>query len=386
MTVLAWTCLSYFFYIGERGTSPLLREDFYHRQKKYSSKRKLKDLLRGFLLGLVCLLVILGFAYALKSGSSGQIIGFLTKQSFPFEGLLMEGVPGFSQPQRATLDLERNQAAAVGMFLLTGVNVSDPRTFFLGYFAPPPDGPVWLGWAYNPNDPEFEGTILEPIPGEVQTPDDNSGQTSPADELPGAKEILVGIYNTHNSESYSGDGGTDREQGENGDTVTVGDSLKKALLKYGVGAAHSITIHDAVDFMKAYSKSVVTATQMTKDYPNLRLLIDVHRDGVPVGVSKSTVSVKGQQVSQVLVVIGKQNPHWQKNEAVVKEIMALAEEKYPGLFVSKISYAADARYNQHLSDGGMLLEFGDQLNTLAEANGAADAVAEIIAEWLKITP
>ncbi|MHB8075476.1 stage II sporulation protein P [Desulfosporosinus fructosivorans] len=358
----------------------MLREDFYHRQKKHFRIWRVREWARGFLLVLVSILVIMGLAYALKSGSSRQIIGFLAQQSFPFEAILMEGVPGYSQPERARLDLVRNQGAAVGMFLLTGVNIADPRTFFLGYLSPPPQGPVWLGWAYNPNDPEFEGPILEPI--EPQKPDVNTDPNPPA-PVPGAKEVLVGIYNTHNSESYAGDGGVEHEFGKNGEVVTVGETLKKALGENGISAAHSLEIHDALDFMKAYSKSVVTATKMTKDYPSMKVLIDVHRDGFPLGVPKSTIMVKGKKVSRVMVVIGKQNPHWEKNEALAKELMAMGEKKYPGLFKANISYAANARYNQHLSDGALLLEFGSQLNSTEESNGAAEAVAEILAEYLK---
>lgn len=359
----------------------MLREDFYHRQKKHFRIWRVREWARGFLLGLVSILIILGLAYALKSGSSRQLIGFLAQQSFPFEAILMEGVPGYSQPERARLDLMRNQGTAVGMFLLTGVNIADPRTFFLGYFSPPPQGPVWLGWAYNPNDPEFEGPILEPI--EPQKPDGNT-DPKPLAPAPGTKGIMVGIYNTHNSESYSGDGGLEHRFGENGDVVTVGETLKKALEQNGIGAVHSLQIHDAVEFMKAYSKSVVTATQMTKDYPSMKVLIDVHRDGLPLGVPKRTTNVKGQKVSRVLVIIGKKNPHWQKNEALAKDLIALGEKKYPGLFMPNISYAADARYNQHLSDGALLLEIGSQLNTVDEANGAAEAVAEILADYLKM--
>lgn len=354
----------------------MLREDFYHRQKKHFRIWRVREWARGFLLGLVSILIILGLAYALKSGGSRQLIGYLAQQSFPFETILMEGVPGYSQPERARLDLTRNQGAAVGMFLLTGVNIADPRTFFLGYFSPPPQGPMWLGWAYNPNDPEFEGPILEPI--EPHNMDPN-----PPVPVPGGKGIIVGIYNTHNSESYAGDGGPEHRFGENGDVVTVGETLKKALGQNGIGAAHSMKIHDAVEFMKAYGKSVVTATQMTKDYPSMKVLIDVHRDGFPLGVPKSTITVKGQRVSRVMVVIGKKNSHWQKNEALAKELMALGEKKYPGLFMPYINYADDARYNQHLSDGALLLEFGSQLNTLDECDGAAEAVAELLADYLK---
>ncbi|HEY8909882.1 MAG TPA: stage II sporulation protein P [Desulfosporosinus sp.] len=361
----------------------MLREDFYQRKKKHYEIWRVKEWVRGLILGFVSLLVMLSLAYALHSGSSRQLISFLAQQSFPFEAVLMEGVPGYSQPERASLDFTRHQVAAVGMFLLTGVNIADPRTFFLGYFSPPPQGPVWLGWAYNPNDPEFEGPILEPIPGDTQQPGGNTAVTPPAVLVPGAKGVIVGIYNTHNSECYSGDGGPERRQGENGDVVTVGETLKKALEQNGIGAVHSMQIHDAVDFMKAYGESVKTATQMTKDYPNMKILLDVHRDGFLPGVPKSTITVKGQKVSNVLVVIGKKNPHWQTNEKLAKDLMALADKKYPGLISKNISYAADARYNQHLSDGGLLLEFGSQYNTLSEANGAAEAMAEILGDYLK---
>lgn len=366
----------------------MLQEDFYQRRKKSWRIWKVKEWSRGLFLGLVSIMIIVCLGYAIRNGSSRQLVDFLSQQSFPFEAILLEGAPGYSQPERARLDTTRNQGAALGMFLLTGVNVADPRTFFLGYFSPPPQSPVWLGWAYNPNDPEFEGPILEPI--EAQKPDSNTMTAdnppvspSPAAVPPEVKNILVGIYNTHNSECYSGAGGSDRRLGENGDVVMVGETLKKALEQNGIGAVHSLQIHDAVDFMKAYSYSVKTATQMLKDHPSIKMLIDLHRDGFPPGVPKSTATIKGQMVSQVLVVIGKKNPHWQKNEALAKELMALADKKYPGLFSPNISYAADARYNQHLSDGGLLLEFGSQNNTLSEANGAAQAVAEIIADYLK---
>ena len=367
----------------------MLREDFYQRQKKSFRIWKVREWARGLLLGLASSLIFAGLIYAIYSGSSRQLVGFLTQQSFPFESILMEGAPGYSQPERARLDLTRNQEAAVSMFLLTGVNIADPRTFFLGYFSPPPQGPVWLGWAYNPKDPEFEGPILEPIESDTPKPGGTEAVIPPVPTpapSPGTKEILVGIYNTHNSECYAGDGGPERRTGENGDVVTVGETLKKDLIQDGIGSVHSLQIHDAVDFMKAYSKSVKTATQMLADYPNMKILLDIHRDGFPSGVPKRTVVVKGQQVTQVLVIIGKMNPHWQINEALAKQLMALAEKKYPGLFSAKISYADDARYNQHLSNGGLLLEFGSQNNTLAEANGAADAVAEILADYLKAKP
>ena len=337
-------------------------------------------------LGMGLFAFLAGVILAVQSGSSKQVVRLLSEQKFPFEALLLEGIPGLSQPERAKLEAIRAQGVSLGMFLLTGVNISDPRTFFLSYFMPPPQGPAWIGWAYNPRDPEFEGPILEQAPNGEDTSGtgENATEAQPGENSKSSQSggVLVGIYHTHNGESYTGDGGPDRKAG-NGDVVTVGAVLKAALAQNGVQAVQATTVHDAVDFMQAYVHSAQTAGKMLKDNPQLKLLLDVHRDGLPPGVSKSTVSIKGQAGAKVLIVIGKLNPHWQKNAEIAKELIAIGNKKYPGLFLSEISYADDARYNQHLSDGGLLLEFGSQLNTLNEAKVSAAAVAEVIAEWLK---
>ncbi|MFZ3102615.1 MAG: stage II sporulation protein P [Desulfitobacteriaceae bacterium] len=345
------------------------------------------QLAQGFIMMLAIILFFSGVFYAVNNGSSGQLARLIIDQGVPIEAFLLEGAAGYSQPERLRLDKLRNQGVSLSMFLLTGVNLADSRTFFLSYFSPPPQGPAWLGWAYYPNDPELEGPIPQAIPDSSSgDPEVNLPTTPvPTQAIPGlnGKKVLVGIYHTHNAESYAGDGGPERREGENGDVVTIGETLTKSLAKQGIGVSHSLQIHDAVDFMKAYGNSIITAQKLLQDNPSLRLLLDVHRDGLPAGVNKSIALVNGKQRSKVLIVIGKKNPHWQKNEELAKQIMALGEKKYPDLFAKEISYAADARYNQHLADGALLFEFGSQLNTLAEANGAAEAVAEILGDWLK---
>ncbi|GAB6173324.1 stage II sporulation protein P [Paradesulfitobacterium aromaticivorans] len=326
---------------------------------------------------LVLVLFFVSMFYALDRGSSRQLITLLLNQKFPFEIVLLEGAAGFSGSERGRLEQARAQGTSLGMFLLTGVNIADARTFFLSYFSPPPQGPAWLSWAYHPDDPEQEGPILEPFDQEPKPP----SLVSPGH--PDPKKVLVGIYHTHNSESYSGDGGNEHESGINGDVVKVGAALAKALENKQIGAVHSERIHDAQDFMKSYGESVKTAQALLEDYPTIKILLDIHRDGVPPGISKSTVNIGGREVSKVLIVIGKKNPDWEKNEEMARELIEIATKKYPGLFVPAISYASDARYNQHLSEGALLLEFGSQQNTLKEAEGTADLVADVLVEWLK---
>ncbi|MDD2233720.1 MAG: stage II sporulation protein P [Desulfitobacteriaceae bacterium] len=333
--------------------------------------------------GLVALLIIIiffsGVFYAVKTGVSGQLVRLIIDQGMPLEAFLLEGALGYSQPERSRLDQIRNQGMSLSMFLLTGVNMEDRRTFFLSYFLPPSPGPAWLGWAYYPNDPELEGPVAQFVPDSAE---ENSPADEPVLEPPAAseKKVLVGIYHTHGTESYIGDGGPERSKNENGEIVTIGETLKKGLEKQGINTVHSLKNHDAADFNKAYGESIKTAQKIVQDNPDLRLLLDIHRDGLPY---KTTAMVNNKQVSKVLLVIGQKNPDWQKNEQIAKQIIALGEQKFPGLFKTGLLYAADARYNQHLAEGAMTFEIGSQLNTLAEANGAAQAVAEVLAEWLK---
>lgn len=354
----------------------MLREETYRTKWKWrlwpSSRWA-----RGFIMGLLALLFLGLFGYSLEKGSSRQLVSLLAEQSFPFEAVLLEGIPGYSEPQRERLTEVRSQAISLGGFLLTGVNVTDARTYFFSYFTPPPQGPAWIGWAYNPNDPEFEGEVpqLEEIP-QV----DPAGEQGPA--TPISNEVLVGVYHTHSGESYAGSGGEERNPGGRGDIVTVGETLKKSLENNGVKAVHSLEVHDAEDFMKAYSKSVNTAGQLIKEYPSMKLLLDLHRDGLLPGTKKSTINIEGRDISRVMIVIGKMNPHWEKNKEIAEELIEYGEKLYPGLFFPKITYAEDARYNQHLSNGALILEIGSQLNTPEEANGTAEVLAKVIAQWL----
>lgn len=336
---------------------------------------------RGFLFALITLLFLAGFFYALEKGTSRQLVRVMAQQSFPFEAIILEGIPGYSQPEREHLNQVRTQGASLGTFLLTGVNIADARTYFLSYFNPPPGGPAWIGWAYNPGDPEYEGEIpeLEEIPLNPSTGEEEAEKPA----VPLDDEVLVGIYHTHNAESYAGDGGEERDDEENGEIMSVGKTLKESLERNGIRAVQALDAHELDDFNKAYSKSVYTATALVKNYSSLKLLLDIHRDGLPPGVNKSTMMAEGKEVGRVLIVIGQKNPHWEANEALAKELIAFAEEKYPGLFIPRISYASDARYNQHLLDGAILLEIGSQMNTFEEAKGTAEVLGSVLADWLK---
>lgn len=317
---------------------------------------------------------IFSLSFSITNDSSQYLIRLLAEKRFPFEMVLLEGAPGLSQPERQYIDGIRSKVAGLGMYLLTGVNISDARTYFLSFYAPPSEGLPWLGWAYHPNDPEMEGPILEPL--------DNPFYNEPA-PITSEHDVLVGVYHTHNAESYAGNGGKDRVAGgENGEVVKVGQFVVEALNEKGIKTIHSGDINDQV-YVESYNHSYETATKMLEENPTIRILIDIHRDGIPPQVGKSTVMIGNKEVAKIMVVLGQKNPNWEKNNEIADQIINIAEEKYPGLFFTKIRYASQARYNQHLTNGALLLEIGSQLNTVEEARAAVEPLAEVLKAYLE---
>ncbi len=92
--------------------------------------------------------------------------------------------------------------------------------------------------------------------------------------------------------------------------------------------------------------------------------------------------IEGQPATPVMLVLGMKHQNWLKNEEFAKELGAKGNQLYPGLFLP-IYYAGDARYNQHLHPHALLMEFGDQYNSLEEAQRAAKAVARVLVEIIK---
>ncbi|HYH04971.1 MAG TPA: stage II sporulation protein P, partial [Bacillota bacterium] len=215
---------------------------------------------------LLALFILLLFS-SLTADSSQYLIRLLAEKSFPFEMVFLEGAPGLSQPEREFMAKNRSGMAGLGMYLLTGVNISDARTYFLSFYAPPAGGLPWLGWTNYPNDPEMEGPILEPL--------ENPFYNEPA-PITSEHDVLVGIYHTHNAESYAGSGGDDRVTGGlNGEVVKVGEYLAGALHKKGISALHSKNVNDKI-YIEAYNHSYQTAKTLLEENPTIRLLLDVH--------------------------------------------------------------------------------------------------------------
>ncbi len=200
----------------------------------------------------------------------------------------------------------------------------------------------------------------------------------------GRKQIL--IYHTHGaSESFKDSG-----NGVQDSVVGVGTELAKELEKRGYGVIHDSSRYDLIngklDRSLAYNKSLEGVQKIREKEKDIEVLIDLHRDSV--GAVKHTYTfINGKKTAIVMFFNGMsrtkngpipylQNPNLQGNLAFSLQLKCKAMECYDGF--TKPIYLKGYRYNLHLEEKSLLIELGNENNTVAEAKNAAAPLAETI--------
>lgn len=180
----------------------------------------------------------------------------------------------------------------------------------------------------------------------------------------------IGLYMTHNDESYVIGDGTDSVYGKGG-IHDIANLLKKELENLGINTTLDDTLHIPHN-SSAYSRSETTAQKLLNQ--NVDALFDIHRDGV--SRSAYVTSYEGQEKCKVRIVIGKANPNKEQNLKLALYLMAVANETYPWLFAD--IYYAKGHYNQALSNKMLLFEMGTYLAEKDLVKESVPALADVI--------
>jgi stage II sporulation protein P len=199
-----------------------------------------------------------------------------------------------------------------------------------------------------------------------EDPDDGEGLLEPEEE----PQRLIGIYHTHNAESYVPTDGTDSIVGEGG-IHNVGTSFAEALEAKGITVIHDETLHLPHD-RGAYRRSRVTAERILAEGPDV--LFDVHRDAAPMRVY--AVEIEEDWVTQVQFVVGRQNANMQVIRQFALDLKNTADEIHPGLV--KGIFMARGNYNQDMAPTNLLLEVGAHLNTREAAEDGITLFADVV--------
>lgn len=190
---------------------------------------------------------------------------------------------------------------------------------------------------------------------------------------------VVGIYHTHNAESYVPTSGTDSKENGRGDVLDVGRILAAAMEKSGLTVYWSDNSHLPHDG-QAYVRSRRTALELLQKNPDT--LIDVHRDATPPEVYDT--EIEGVPTTKVRIVVGRQNQNRGANLEYAKRIKAVADKFFPGIIEG--IFDARGNYNQDLGPKTILLEFGAHTNRLEQAERAAEFFAKVIPAAAGLTP
>jgi len=201
------------------------------------------------------------------------------------------------------------------------------------------------------------------------------------------------IYHTHGTESYSSlenntHHSTDRKQ----NVTTIGEILANTLESRGHRVEHVTKYHDIPSYNQSYAQSLKTIQEKMGQNSNLKVLLDIHRDGYDNNDSKvkknlksllekTKVEVDGKQVATFFFVVGPDSPNKDAVLSFAKYVKAISDIMYPNL-CKGIVIKPVGKYNQYLSDYSALIEIGSNLNTLEEAKETARLVGEILSAVL----
>ncbi|MGE5560385.1 MAG: stage II sporulation protein P [Chloroflexota bacterium] len=183
--------------------------------------------------------------------------------------------------------------------------------------------------------------------------------------------VNIGIYYTHNDESYVPSQGVPSQPRGQGGVHNVGAAFAARLKAVGqvpVVRDDQHYPHDA----GAYRRSRSTAMELLKWRP--AAIFDVHRDAGPA--SGYAAFVNKQWVTQIRLVVGRQNQNIRQNTAFALSLKGLADQMYPGLI--KGIFFARGNYNQDLYQRALLLEVGTEKNSEEAAKAGITMFADVV--------
>lgn len=207
--------------------------------------------------------------------------------------------------------------------------------------------------------------------------------------------IEVLILHTHGTEAYTPSDGLvyaaseeDRTLDPERSVVRVGSELQAVLEARGIGVVHSTALHDYPAYSGSYDRALDDIEYWVQQYPDIRVVIDLHRDSIVTAAGdkyKTAAVIEGESTAQLMFVAGTdggglRHDDWQTNLSLHLQLHDLLNTRYPGL-MRPVSIR-NARFNQHMTRGSMLLEVGTSGNSLTEALRAVRFFGEALADLL----
>lgn len=209
-----------------------------------------------------------------------------------------------------------------------------------------------------------------------------------------AEDVQILIIHTHSSEAYTQAGldryrpsDTNRTEDTKFNIVRIGDELTEILTEEGLNVIHDRGIYDYPSYTGSYTRSGQAVQQYLETYPNIGIVLDIHRDalGSEGVVYKTMAEEDGVCASQIMLLAGSdgsglEHPDWRRNLGLAVYLQNAVMENNPTLM--RPIALVNERYNQHLCPGSLIVEVGSSGNTLQEALAAVRLFGRAIAPEL----
>ncbi len=204
------------------------------------------------------------------------------------------------------------------------------------------------------------------------------------------------IYHTHTTEAfltydtgYYFESYTARSKDSRKNVCAVGEEIVRSLENRGIKAVHDTTIHDSPSYSGAYYRSADTVREYLRKYPSIKVVIDIHRDGIgnEEQRSKPVFEYKGKKAAQLMILAGYNSSgdpefeHWEYNFRFALRLQKKANALYPDM-ARPVNFG-DFVYNSDINTGSLLVEIGADSNTLEEVRYTGYLFGNVLYETLK---
>ena len=201
------------------------------------------------------------------------------------------------------------------------------------------------------------------------------------------------IYQTHTYEAFTATQSHPYTSSEKWRTsnnqcnvVALGAYLAELLTQAGVAVTHDTTAFEPPKLSSAYERSLAMLESRTQNGEEYDLYIDLHRDAYSENNGPNTVESNGEEVARLMFLIGKGTgqtgagydvkPDFESNHTIATLLTNRLNMQLEAL--CRPVKVKSGRYNQHIAPCCVLIEAGNNQNTLEEALRAMPYLANAI--------
>lgn len=240
---------------------------------------------------------------------------------------------------------------------------------------------------FSDNTPAPPSAPPSYTPAPVETPEPSarpgfSLEIVTAEDAPAATPFRVLIYHTHTYEAFTATEQYPYTSSEKWRTsnaqrnvVALGAYLSELLSQAGVSVTHDTTAFEPPKLSSAYERSLKMLEERTNNGETYDLYIDLHRDAYSENNGPNTVEKDGEEIARLMFLIGKgtgqtgagydQKPDFESNHTIAQLLTNRLNIQLENL--CRAVKVKSGRYNQHIAPCCVLIEVGNNHNTLEEA-------------------